>query len=79
LNDAVFPVYILHQTILLLAAWVLRPLAWPPLMEGPVLVAITLLLSWAGYEAICRVDALRPWFGLPGAAPMQAARPIAQP
>ncbi len=69
LNEAVFPIYILHQTILLLAAWVLLPLAWPPLREGPVLVAVTLLLSWAGYEAIRRVDVLRPWFGLPHAAP----------
>jgi hypothetical protein len=69
LNEAVFPIYILHQTILLLAAWVLLPLAWPPLREGPVLVAVTLLLSWAGYEAIRRVDMLRPWFGLPRAAP----------
>ena len=80
LSEAVFPVYILHQTILLLAAWALLPLAWPPLLEGLLLVAITLLLSWVGYEAIRRVDALRPWFGLPPrAAPMQATRPIPQP
>ena len=78
LNEAVFPVYVLHQTILLIAAWTVWPLGWPPLVEGPVLVAITLLLSWAGYAAIRRILALRPWFGLPRAAPTPATRPLAQ-
>lgn len=67
LNEAVFPVYIVHQTILLLAAWVLRSLAWHPMLEGPLLVFITLSLSFASYEVIRRIGPLRPWFGLSSA------------
>src|SRR5690606_32002350 len=40
LSQAVFPVYILHQTIIVVLAWHLRPLALAPLLEGPLLVAL---------------------------------------
>lgn len=64
LVEAVFPVYVLHQTILIVGSQWLLPQRWPPAMEGPVLVLITLLLSVAGVELIGRVGPLRPWFGL---------------
>ncbi len=85
LAQAVFPVYILHQTIIIVLAWHLRPLGLRPLLEGPLLVGLTFALAFAGYEVIRRVPLLRPVFGLrydasgqhtaPGAAPAeQAAR-----
>ena len=64
LSEAVFPVYILHQTITILLAASLRPLHWAPALEGPVLVAGTFLLSYGGYLLVRRVRLLRPWFGL---------------
>ncbi|UZG43384.1 acyltransferase family protein [Caldimonas thermodepolymerans] len=76
LCDAVFPVYLLHQTLIVLLTQALAPLAWPPLAEGPVLVVLTLALSFAGYEGVRRVALLRPWFGLARrrpSAPLAAA------
>jgi hypothetical protein len=64
LVDAVFPVYILHQTLIVLLSQALRPLGWTPAVEGPLLVLGTFVLSFAGYEAVRRVRVLRPWFGL---------------
>ncbi len=64
LTQAVFPVYIFHQTVIIVASQVMQPWQWPPAVEGPILVAVTLLLSYAGYVAVRRVEFLRPWFGL---------------
>jgi hypothetical protein len=35
-----------------------------PILEGPILVALTFLLSYLGYLAVRRITLLRPWFGL---------------
>lgn len=64
LTEAVFPVYVLHQTLIVLLAVVLAPLALPAAIEGPALVVATFALAWAGYEVVRRVPPLRPWFGL---------------
>ncbi|MEI8326462.1 MAG: acyltransferase family protein, partial [Betaproteobacteria bacterium] len=64
LTEAVFPVYILHQTFIIGLTQALAPLHWRPLIEGPVLLTMTFILSYAGYEAVRRHGPLRPWFGL---------------
>ncbi|HUD41288.1 MAG TPA: acyltransferase family protein [Dokdonella sp.] len=64
LVPAVFPVYILHQTLIVILAYQLRPLALPPLLEGPLLVVLTLAGCFGGYELIRRIGWLRPLFGL---------------
>lgn len=64
LTPAVFPVYILHQTLIIVLAHNAKPLNLPPLLEGPLLVGSTFALCFAGYEAIRRVPPLRPLFGL---------------
>lgn len=64
LTEAVFPVYILHQTLIILIAMALRPLGWTPMFEGPLLALATLALSFALFETIRRVKWLRPLFGL---------------
>jgi glucans biosynthesis protein C len=64
LVEAVFPVYILHQTILIVASQLLLGLHWRPVVEAPVLIVLTLCLSYFGYEAVRRVGILRPWFGM---------------
>ena len=70
LVPAVFPVYILHQTVTVVLAHHLKPLAIPPLVEGILLVMVTFAACFAGYEVVRRVAWLRPLFGLkrlPGA------------
>jgi hypothetical protein len=64
LTDAVFPVYILHQTLTILLASALAWRAYPPALEGALLVAGTFGLSFLGYECARRVRWLRPLFGL---------------
>ena len=63
-NKRTFPVYILHQTLIVLLSQALLPLQWRPALEAPVLVLATLALSVAGFELVRRVPLLRPWFGL---------------
>jgi hypothetical protein len=64
LTAAVFPVYILHQTIIVVCAHSLKPSHLNPAIEGPLLVLVTAAASFLGYEAIRRVGWLRPLFGL---------------
>lgn len=64
LTDAVFPVYILHQTLIVVLAVALA--RWPLHVgvEAPLLVAGTFACSLLGFELVRRVPWLRPWFGL---------------
>ena len=64
LTEAVFPVYLLHQTLIILLSQFLISLRWAPALEGPVLIAGTFALSAAGYALVRRIAVLRPWFGL---------------
>lgn len=64
LTQAVFPVYILHQSVIVVVAYTLRPLAIPPLLEGALLVVLTFASCFGFYEIIRRVGWLRPLFGL---------------
>ena len=64
LVPAVFPVYILHQTVTVLAAHNLQPLDLHPALEGPLLVLLTFATCFAAYEVVRRVPLLRPLFGL---------------
>ena len=65
LTAAVFPFYILHQTVIVVLAHGLKPLALAPAVEGPLLVAATFAACFAGFELVRRVRWLRPLFGLP--------------
>jgi len=64
LTTAVFPVYILHQTVIVVAAHALQPARLDLRLEGVLLVLVTAALCFLGYEAIRRVPVLRPLFGL---------------
>lgn len=64
LTEAVFPVYILHQTVLIVASEALAPLKWPPSMEAPLLLVVTFAVSYLGYRLLRRVGWVRPWFGM---------------
>ena len=65
LTQAVFPVYILHQTIIVVLAHNLKIFKIPAPAEALLLIAATVALSFAGFELIRRTAILRPLFGLP--------------
>lgn len=63
-TPSVFPVYILHQTLIVSMAHYAKPLGLKPVAEGPLLVSATFALCFGLYEIIRRVPPLRPLFGL---------------
>lgn len=77
-NEAVYPWYILHQSLTVLIAYWLVPLRWPAGVEAPAVLAGTVAGCWIGFAVIRRVGWLRPLFGLryrskpPEASPAQA-------
>jgi hypothetical protein len=64
LTEAMFPLYILHQTLIVVLAHALKPLHRPPGLEALLLVVLVTVLSFAGFEIVRRVPLLRPLFGL---------------
>lgn len=64
LGEAVFPVYIVHQTLIVVMAHSLKPVRLSPLTEGAILVVLTVCGSFAVFEVVRRVAWLRPCFGL---------------
>lgn len=72
LREAVFPVYILHQTVIVILAHNAQPLGLRPAIEGPLLVLATFALCFLGFEIVRRVRWMRPLFGLKANAPHRA-------
>jgi len=75
LNDAIFPIYMAHQTLLVLAVFVLAPVGLPVWLEAPLFVAITFAGSLAVYEAVRRLNLLRPLWGLKPFGPKAPPEP----
>ena len=65
LTTAIFPVYILHQTVIVVVAHTLKPAHLYPPVEALLLVLVTAAGCFLGYEVIRRVRPLQPLFGLP--------------
>ncbi len=65
LTEAVFPVYLVHQTWIILLAVALRPWRLAPAWEAVGLVVGTLLLSLATWRLARHSGWMRPWWGLP--------------
>jgi glucan biosynthesis protein C len=64
LTTAIFPVYILHQTVIVVCAHALKPSHLYPPVEGMLLILVTAATCFLAYEVIRRVWLLRPLFGL---------------
>lgn len=64
LTEAVFPVYILHQTLIVTMAHWLKPVKLAPGIEGLFLIVLTFGISFGVFEVVRRVAVLRPLFGL---------------
>ena len=69
LNEAVFPAYIAHQTVILLAMFWIVPLHLPALVEFGILLVATVVGSAALYLAGREFAWLRPLIGLRMRAP----------
>ncbi len=79
LTLAVFPLYILHQSVIVVLAHKLKPLQLEPGIEAVILIAATFVLCLVAFELIRRCAPLRPLFGLPAAAAVPSIRPMSQP
>jgi hypothetical protein len=64
LTPAIFPLYILHQSVIVVLAHNLQPLVLPTLIEGPLLIILTFAICWLAYLIIRRLRWLAPLFGL---------------
>jgi glucan biosynthesis protein C len=73
-RPAIFPVYILHQTIIIVVAHTLKPSDLYPPLEGVLLVLVTAAISFLRYEVIRRMPFLRPLFGLERETQLAAGR-----
>ena len=64
-NEAVYPFYILHQTILIIIGYYLMDLNWGLFSKFMIMTLATFLASWVIYEyGIRRWKFIRPLFGL---------------
>jgi peptidoglycan/LPS O-acetylase OafA/YrhL len=64
LSEAIFPFYIIHQTIIVVAGYHLDKLGLPLAVEATLLIGLTALGCWLFYEFGRRTGPLRVWFGL---------------
>ncbi|WP_135213359.1 acyltransferase family protein [Vitreimonas flagellata] len=65
LTQAIFPFYLIHQTIIVVAGFYLDDLQLPLWIEAPVLIGTTALGCWLFFDLGRRVAWLRVWIGLP--------------
>ncbi len=71
-NEAVYPFYILHQTVMIVIAYFLIDLNWPAGVKAFIMIIGTFALSWLLYEfLIRRWNYVRPLFGLKKKAPKE--------
>jgi glucan biosynthesis protein C len=74
LNEAILPIYVLHQPILLIGAFYIFPLKLPLIFEAIALVCVTALGAIAIYELVIRPFAIvRVLFGLKPKPPARIA------
>jgi glucans biosynthesis protein C len=63
LAEAVFPAYLVHQTIIVLTAWWLLPMSMPIAAKAMALLIVTTGGTFVFCRATARVAWLRPWVG----------------
>ncbi|WP_187277342.1 acyltransferase family protein [Methylobacterium sp. WL103] len=64
LTEAVFPFYIVHQTVIVVAAYILKDLGWSAGAEAAMIVLVTVVICFTTFEVVRRARLLRPLFGL---------------
>ena len=79
-NEAVYPWYVLHQSLIVLCAYWLLPSQLGPVLEPLLVLAGTIAGCWLLHGFVIRRSRwLRPLFGLKMLRPMQQPRPITAP
>lgn len=63
-TEAIYPWYVLHQSLIVLIAYWILPLKFGPLAEPAIVLAGTVAGCFVLHEIIRRVPLLRPCFGL---------------
>ena len=63
-NESVYPWYVLHQTLIIVAIAWLAPLRLGPFVEPALLLALTVAGCWSITALVRRSNLLRPLFGL---------------
>jgi hypothetical protein len=69
LTQAIFPFYLIHQTLIVVSGHYLDELRLPLAVEAPLLIGATALGCWLFYDLGRRVPVLRVWIGLPSKTP----------
>jgi len=64
MGPASYPVYIIHQAILVAIAYYVLMLAIPPALQFLAIVILSFLLTFACYEIIRRIPVIRALFGI---------------
>lgn len=77
LTEAIFPVYILHQTVTVAAGYYIAQAGWDVWTQFWALIAATVIGSFAGFELVRRISWLRPLFGLKPDARRKKQAPVA--
>ena len=65
LSQAIFPFYLIHQTVTVVTGHHLDALGLPVIIEAPLLIGATALGCWLFYDLGRRIPPLRIWIGLP--------------
>lgn len=66
-NTAVYPFYILHQTVQVILCYFIMDENWGLGIKSFILILGTFLISWILYEGLIRrINVLRPLFGIKG-------------
>lgn len=76
-TEALFPWYILHQSLIVLTLFLLRDTGLPAMIEFSIVLAVTVVGCALGTAIIRRVAWLRPLFGLKPSSPRSSSRPPA--
>jgi hypothetical protein len=82
LTDAIFPLYIVHRTVIVVVGHNLARLRLPLGLEAALLLAATATSCALACEFVRGVRWLRPWFGLKRptlVAALATVKPLEQP
>lgn len=69
LNEAVYPLYLLHQTVIIVTVVALWQYGLPAGLEAAIVIAATIAAGLLGWRIARRIGWLRPWMGLTRAKP----------
>jgi peptidoglycan/LPS O-acetylase OafA/YrhL len=64
LTQAVFPLYLMHQTVIVVLAHAIKPAGIAAPIEAMILIVLTFVSGFAVFEVARRVPLLRPLFGV---------------